>query len=84
MVQVAIKRKLHGLRFLFYSIVNIFPYTILLCNYTREVYKLSPHLPRLLTSLRFGERKEVITEMLEQLILEERVVREVILMAFHC
>ena len=47
--------------FLFCNIiVDIFHYTILLCNYTREMYKPSLHLLPLLINLKYGEHKEEV------------------------
>ena len=46
--------------FLFCNIiVDIFHHTILLCNYTREVYKHSLHPLTVIIGLNVGERKEV-------------------------
>jgi hypothetical protein len=44
--------------FLFCNIiVDIFHHTILVCNYTREMYRRSPHLLPLLINLKYGDRK---------------------------
>jgi len=60
--------------FLFCNIiVDIFHCTILLCNYTREVYKHSRHLLPLLISLKYGVHKELIMEEKVDMHLEQHL-----------
>ena len=51
--------------FLFCNIiVDIFHYTISVCNYTREVYRLSQHLVQQVISVNVGEHKVVMRQAL--------------------